>query len=371
MPDVHRVAIIMAGGSGERFWPLSRRNRPKQFLRLAGERTLLEQAVETIAPLFTPEDMFIATGEHLIEATSSLLPHFPASNIIAEPFPRNTAGCIVLATAHLLARTGGDGTRMIAAVLASDHRITDEERYRETLRTALAAAEAKNALITLGVAPTRPETGYGYIEVSGERIILPGTAADIPVFAASRFHEKPDRHAAETYLATGNHLWNSGMFFWRISSFLAELETAAPALAWAVHGIAGACSAGDRERVRAIFHDLPAVSIDHALMERARRVLVVRSDFGWDDIGAWDALDRTMPHDGDGNIAVGGPVLLDSRDCIVLNEPGPAERTVAVVGVEGLAVIVSGDAVLVVPKDRAQEVRAVVAELKRRGSDRL
>lgn len=361
----------MAGGSGERFWPLSRRARPKQFLRLAGERTLLEQAVETIAPLFPPEDIFIATGEHLVGATSRLLPRFPAANIIAEPFPRNTAGCLVLATAHLLARAAGDGTRTVVAALAADHRILTPERYRETLRTALDAAEREDALVTLGIAPSRPETGYGYIEVSGERIELPAAPADIPVFAACRFHEKPDRETAAAYLATGRHLWNSGMFFWRISSFLDELSSASPRLARAVESLAAALRDGDYGRVHSIFRDLPAVSIDYALMEKARRVLVVRSDFGWDDVGAWDALDRTMPRDGRGNVTVGGPVLVECSDCIVINEPGPLERTVAVVGGDGLAVIVSGDAVLVVPKDRTQEVRAAVAELRRRGSDHI
>jgi mannose-1-phosphate guanylyltransferase len=161
------------------------------------------------------------------------------------------------------------------------------------------------------------------------------------------------------------------MFFWRISSFLAELSAASPQLARAVEPIAAALRDGDDKWVRSLFRDLPAVSIDYALMEKARRVLVVKSDFGWDDIGAWDALDRTMPLDGSGNVTVGDPVLVNCSGCIVVNEPGSAKQTVAVVGMDGFVVIVSGDAVLVVPKDRTQEVRAAVAELKRRGSDRL
>lgn len=372
MTDDKRYAVIMAGGSGERFWPLSRRSRPKQFLRLADSaKTLLEQAVEAITPLFPLDAIFIATGEHLAEATRELLPHIPAANVIAEPYQRNTAGCLVFATAHLLARFGNDAARAVVAVLASDHLIADPDRYRETLRTALAVADREEVLVTLGIAPNRPETGYGYIEVSGERLDVPAAPGDIPVYASSRFHEKPDRDAATAYLATGRHLWNSGMFFWRISSFLAELSAASPQLARAVEPIAAALRDGDDKWVRSLFRDLPAVSIDYALMEKARRVLVVKSDFGWDDIGAWDALDRTMPLDGSGNVTVGDPVLVNCSGCIVVNEPGSAKQTVAVVGMDGFVVIVSGDAVLVVPKDRTQEVRAAVAELKRRGSDRL
>lgn len=364
-----RVAVIMAGGSGERFWPLSRVSKPKQFLRLAeGTRTLFEQAVDNIAPLFAPEDIFIATGEHLVPMTRAAMPSIPPGNILAEPFKRNTAGCLVYAAAHILARYGGDGSDIVMAVLAADHTIANPDDYRRVIGASLDIADARDDIVTLGIDPVRPETGYGYIEAGNPRLAIPGIPAEIPVFPVERFQEKPDRKTAEAYVASGRFFWNSGMFFWKLSIFLRELSLAAPEFFRAAGEMSRAIARGDDAAVREVFEALPGISIDYCLMEKTRRVLVVESGFGWDDVGSWDALDRTMRHDELGNITDGDPVLVDTRGCIVYNEPGAAERAVAVVGVEGLAVIVSGDAVLVIPKDRVQEVRKAVEELKRRGS---
>ncbi len=367
-----RVAVVMAGGSGERFWPLSRITRPKQFLRLAGgTRTLFEQAIDNIAPLFPSDHVFIATGKHLIGETRAAFPALPSENIIAEPCKRNTAGCLALAAAYILARYGGDGSDILMAVVAADHAILNPQRYRQILDTALTIADHSGNIVTLGINPTRPETGYGYIEAKRDRISVPGIPDDIPVFPVERFHEKPNRETAAEYVASGRFFWNSGMFFWRLSDFFRELTEVSPDIAHTVTAIAGFLSRGDAEAAANCFQELPNISIDYALMEKTRRVLVVESDFGWDDIGAWDALQRTMPKDESGNIAVGDPVLVDARDCIVYNEPGPERCAVAVVGVEGLTVIVSEDAVLVVPRDRVQEVRKAVEELKRRGASQV
>ncbi len=294
----------------------------------------------------------------------------PPENILAEPFKRNTAGCLVFTAAHLLARHGA-GEDVVMAVVAADHTIADTSRYRHVLDTAMTVAEHEDALVTIGIHPDRPETGYGYIEIGGDRLITPGVAEDIPVYPVACFREKPDRPTAEKYIASGRAFWNSGMFFWRLSRFLRELETAAPQARRILDEMAGALAEGNTKKANAAFERLPDISIDYALMERTRRVLVVEADFGWDDVGAWDALDRTLPHDERGNVLVGDPVLVDTRDSIVYNEPGADRVAVAVVGVEGLAVIVSGDSVLVIPKDRAQEVRAAVAELKKRGAKQV
>ena len=327
--------------------------------------TLLAQAIKAVEPLIPARDIHIATGVALAEATRELVPLIPETNYILEPERRNTAGCLILAAARFLASGDTDAT---LAVLAADHRIADTGRFRDVIRTALAAAEREDALVTLGVAPDRPETGYGYIEAADDTINIPG-ADRIEVHPVLRFREKPDRDTAASYIATGRFLWNSGMFFWRLPVFLRELESASPALARAARDMAEAIARGDGKSLEILFRGLPAISIDYALMEKAGRVLVVRADFGWDDIGAWDVLDRTAERDGMGNVAIGDPVMVDCRDCIVVNQPG--RKAAAVVGVEGLAVIVTDDAVLVIPKDRAQDVRKVVAELKKRGAEQV
>ncbi len=368
---IERVAVVMAGGSGERFWPLSRRLRPKQFLRLADrQRTLFEQALDNIAPLFPPDRILISTGGNLVDITTAAAPSIPSGNILAEPCRRNTAGCMVYTAAHIIARYG-DGTDVVMAVVAADHTIANPARYRQVLEAAMTVAEREDALVTLGIDPDRPETGYGYIEIGGDRLETPGIPGDIPVFPVGCFHEKPNRDAAAEYVASGRFFWNSGMFFWRISRFLRELEEAAPESRRILTVMAEALAGGNPGDAHAAFECLPNISIDYALMERARRVLVVEADFGWDDVGAWDALNRTMPHDENGNVTVGDPVLVDTRDSIVYNEPGAERMAVAVVGVEGLAVIVSGDAVLVVPRDRVQEVRKAVEDLKKRGAGQV
>jgi mannose-1-phosphate guanylyltransferase len=359
-----RFGVIMAGGAGERFWPVSRRDRPKQLLRLTrADKTLLQESVDRLAPLIPPERILVATAAHLVEPIRSAGTGLPAENVIGEPCRRNTAGCLAFAAAHLIAR-GGDPATLSMAVLTADHCIGDEDRFREDVGTALAAAEGEGALVTIGVPPTRPETGYGYVEA--EQAAPEGRA--VPV---SQFYEKPDAETARHYVDSGRFLWNSGMFFWTVAAFLSELDRAGTKHARAARAMAAALVAGDEERVQTVFEGLENISIDYALMEKAHTVRVVRARFAWDDVGAWDALDRSFPRDADGNVAVGDPVLIDTRDSVVYNEPGADARAVSVVGVEGLAVIVSADGVLVVPKDRAQDVRRAVDELKKRGAAQL
>jgi mannose-1-phosphate guanylyltransferase len=361
---IQRFAVIMAGGSGERFWPASRQARPKQLLRLTDERrSMLEEAIDRIAPLIAPENVIVATNEILADPIAAAIPRLPRENVIAEPAKRNTAACLALAAAHLAKRVGPDGEASMA-VLTADHRITDEQRFRETVALALDFAEANDALVTIGVVPTRPETGYGYIEVAEA-----GARGQGRVLPVGRFLEKPDLETARRFATSGRHLWNSGMFFWRVSSFLSGLDRHMPDLARATAAMRADLASGSG-CLSEIFSGLADVSIDVGLMERAGNVHVVPATFPWDDVGAWDALARTRVPDLQGNVADPGTVLVDARDCIVYNAAGEA-MAVAVVGVTGLVVATTPDAVLVCDRERAQDVKRAVAALRERGRERF
>ncbi|HZR82060.1 MAG TPA: sugar phosphate nucleotidyltransferase [Candidatus Binatia bacterium] len=393
---MRRFAVIMAGGAGERFWPVSRRLRPKQLLRLTDpERSMIAEAIDRIAPLIPRENVLVATSEALGGAIAAAVPDLPRDNLIAEPAKRNTAACLALAAAHVAERRGPIDDVSIA-VLTADHRIGEPERFRATVDAALSFAEGNDVLVTIGVMPTRPETGYGYIEVAadaeaagatGERgegsewapeHPVPTSPAfgidpdDLRVLPVARFREKPDAATAAEWARSGRHYWNSGMFFWRATSFLEGLARHMPELARATDGMRAALRAGDARPsdLRAIFEALADVPIDVGLMERATNVHVVPATFPWDDVGAWDALARSRPADRDGNVVEGDAVLLGARDCVVYNDGGE-EMAVAAIGVEGLIVVTTPDGVLVCSKERAQDVRRAVAEIRARGRDRL
>ncbi|HQE82996.1 MAG TPA: sugar phosphate nucleotidyltransferase [Candidatus Hydrogenedentes bacterium] len=370
IPQTIRAAVIMAGGSGERFWPLSRRLRPKQLLCLTSpNRTLLAEAVSRVAPVVPPKDMYIVTGRHLVDPIREAGTGVPPENVIAEPCKRNTSGALAYAAACMMARYDAAPQNITMAVTTADHEIGDAERFQQTVAAALDVVERDGVLATLGVAPTRAETGYGYIQIAEDaRFVSEG---DVAIYPVTAFHEKPNREMAEGFVSSGRYFWNSGMFFWRISDFLDELDRVRPALAMAVRDMAEAAKEGDELGVHKIFEKLEDISIDYALMEHARRVVMARAEFPWDDIGAWPALDRTMARDSRGNAGRGEPVLIDCDNCIVYNEPGSGKVAVGVVGCEDLIVVVTSDGVLVAPKDRAQDVRLVVAELKARGTGQV
>ncbi len=369
--SIVRVGIIMAGGSGERFWPVSRRHHPKQLLRLTSpNETMLGEAVSRIAPLIPPERVYVVTAEHLVQAIQDADVGVPSDNVIAEPCKRNTGGCLAFAAAHVLAHHGGDPARISMAVITADHLIGDTDRFRRTVDVALEIAEKNGVLATHGIIPTRPETGYGYIQA--EDMDNPvWDSGDILAYPVAAFHEKPNHDKAQDFIATGSYFWNSGMFFWRIDTFLEELEAARPDMAEAVRKMHEAMNMNDKGSVRAIFEGLDDISIDYALMEHAKQVVVVGADYPWDDVGAWTSLDRTREHDEQGNVARGGPVLIDTHNSIVYNDVGAEDMAVSVVGMDNVVVVVSKDGVLVVPKDRAQDVRHAVAELKARGAKQI
>ncbi|MBE7557450.1 NTP transferase domain-containing protein [bacterium] len=363
------LAVIMAGGSGERFWPLSRRHRPKQLLTLSESGgSLLEQAVARARRVFPPERTFIATTAALRSAIVDARLGVPPENVLAEPDRRNTAGALIFVAAALRARLG-QGADPVLAVLTADHHIGQPERFAATLSACLAEAATGESLVVIGIPPSRPETGYGYLELDEAKGAV-AVREGLPVLPVVRFREKPDAATAEAFVASGRFLWNSGMFFWRLSRFISELAAAAPELAEIAAALAASLARGDESQAVELFRRLPDISIDHALMERAQCVRLVRGTFPWDDVGAWDALMRSFAHDPDGNVAVGDPVLVGARDCLVYNDAG--ERiAVCAVGVSELAIIVTDDAVLVTPKARAQEVREAVRRLRQRDAPQL
>ena len=297
-----RFGIIMAGGAGERFWPLSRKDRPKQLLALAHPtESMLAQAVRRMSAVAPPERTFVITGGHLVEAIRAADTGLAPENIVAEPCKRNTSGALAWITAHIMAQYPDlPPNQLSLAVTTADHRIGDDALFQRTLTTALDAAEGHDALVVCGIVPGHPETGFGYIQASNPD--NPLTEGDIPVYTVKAFHEKPNRQKAEDFLAAGTYYWNSGMFFWTASAFLRELEDARPELGAAIVAMGKALAAGDTARAAQLFSGLDDISIDYALMEHARRVLMVKGAFPWGDLGLWTSLEDVHDKDARGKL---------------------------------------------------------------------
>jgi len=364
-----KVIVIMAGGAGERFWPLSRQSHPKQLLKLTGSgQSLLEEAVERSMAIVPPGNIYIATSKHLQQAIIDADLGIPADNVIAEPCKRNTAGCLIYAAATILARANLSPEELTMGVLTADHRIPDTTPFVRTVEAAMDTAEQNDALVTVGIQPVRPETGYGYIEVAEA---LPKDSTSVPGLRVASFREKPTADNAAKYIASGRFLWNSGMFFWRLSTFQNEFGRANPVMAQTLEDLTDALMDHSTKRAEEIFDALPNISIDYALMEKASNVMVIPGKFVWDDVGSWDALDRTIPHDNDGNVRVGEPILIDCKDCIVYNADGQKKLAVGVVGMNDVIVVVKGDSLLILPKNRAQDVRKVVVALRDQNATQL
>jgi mannose-1-phosphate guanylyltransferase len=350
----------MAGGAGERFWPLSRRHRPKQLLRLTSGRTLLEEAVERIVALTGYENLYVATGADQAPLVRKALPRLAPENVLAEPMGRDTAACLALALAKM-SRRGGDPTM---AVMTADHSIGPPERFSADCTAAFEQAEAEDVLLTFGIQPTRPDTGFGYIEL-GEKI---AERKSSEVFKVVRFREKPNEETARQFLAAGHFLWNSGMFVWRTSVLRKAMEECAPRLAEASDEIASTLDEPDEdERLFQIFNGLSKTSIDYAIMERAANVQCVRATFEWDDIGTWSALARHRDADMQGNVVVGEALALETKGSIIFADTGDESGKtplVATFGVEDLVVVATDDAVLVCHRSQAQRVKEITQKLR-------
>ena len=349
-------AVIMAGGSGTRFWPASRPGRPKQLLPLApgDERSLLRATIDRIAPLVPIERVLVVTSAELAAPTRAELPDLPAANVLAEPCGRNTAPCVGWAAAHVRRRD----PEAAMLVLPADHHIGDEPAYLDVLRRGLEAC-ADGSLVTVGIEPSRPETGYGYLEV-GEAI-APG------VHEARRFVEKPNLLRAEQFLAAGNFLWNSGMFFFRADAILEQIARCLPGLSEGLEALDAAAAEGREAEVAAtVYPELPSISIDHGVMEKAAGVKVVPGSFGWSDLGSWTTAWELASKDERGNAAPAASVIVDAEGNFV---QAPAGKQVALVGVKDLVVVDTGDALLVVPRSMSQRVREVKEALAAREGD--
>lgn len=344
-------ALILAGGSGTRFWPLSRRRRPKQLLALDGETSLLRATVDRLAPLVAAEAVWVCTTAALADAVRAELPDVPAEQVLVEPCGRNTAPAI----GWSLVRMPPAKRRGVVAVLPADHRFGDAVAFRDALGRAAAAAERHDRVLALGVTPRWAEPGYGYLEL-GEAL------ADDGLRAVARFTEKPDAATAARYLAGRNHLWNAGIFVFRGATLLDQLAHFEPAIG---RGLAALEAAP--ERLAEIYPELPSISIDYAVMERLDSIATLPLDCGWSDLGSWEALAEVLPAAAAGNRRRGDVVAVDAHDNLLYADHG----TVAVVGVDGLVVVRTGDAVLVVPRERSQDVRLLVERLREQGRDDL
>lgn len=342
-------AVIMAGGSGTRFWPLSRAARPKQLLPLSGEVSLLRATRDRIANLVSPEHTLVVTSEALAPAIRAELPELPAQNVLAEPVGRNTAPCVGWA-ASVVARSDPGA---VLAVLPADHHIGEPAVFERVLQRAIEAAR-EGDMVTVGIRPTRAETGYGYVELGEE--LAPG------VQRARRFVEKPDELRARQFLASGRFLWNSGMFFFRADELLGMVRTHLPGLGDTLRQYDEAAVRGEETAlIQATYAGLPDISIDHGVMEKAARVAVVPGDFGWSDVGSWTSAWELAARDENENALFGEVVTVETRGSYVR---GSAGKAIAVVGLDDVVVVDTPDALLVMPRSRAQDVRAVVNALK-------
>ena len=360
-------SIIMAGGSGTRFWPLSRRERPKQFLPIGTDTPLIVETLKRLDGVIERRNCRVVAGPHHRGHLAECLPDFVDDQFVIEPCPRNTAPCLGLAAIHV----AHEDPTAVMAVLPADHHVADVARYQGLIRTAERFAAAGD-VVTLGITPSRPETGYGYIKTASR---LDMNEEDVsPGYTVERFVEKPDSETARRYVASGDFLWNSGMFFLSVRTLLDTICTYMPDLAEGLDRIAKAIGTPEyQETLDEVFPTLPAISIDYGIMEplsqttSGPRVTVLEADIGWNDVGHWGALDDFVAADTDGNVINGNGVMVDAYRNTIHSE----SAVVACIGVSDLVVVQTEDAILVCPKDRAQNVRAIVDRLKASGKEGL
>lgn len=339
-------ALIMAGGKGTRFWPLSTEEKPKQFLNLIGDKTMIQMTVDRILPIIPIERVFVCTGERYVDFVKEQLPNIPDRNIIVEPEGRNTAPCVAL-SAMIIKRYYKDSTMV---VLASDHLIGKEEEFRNIiLKSKEFLNDYTTAIVTLGMTPNRPETGYGYIEV-GEKE-LDGNS--IGVNRVNRFVEKPNKEKALEYLEKGNFLWNGGMFMWRVEGILSKVKEYMPSTYEALSGIEEVEDYEIQRYVYENYKNTEATSIDYGILEKSDEIYVVPSDINWDDIGSWDAMERYIKKDASGNIIVGKSKVNNAINNLIVS----AGKKIIVDGVDNIYILECQDSILIGKKNSISNLR--------------
>ena len=355
---MNKTALIMAGGRGERFWPRSRKTLPKQFLSLTGDgRTMIQLTVERLLPMMGIEDIYISTNESYRELVKEQLPGLPAENILCEPVGRNTAPCIGLGAVHIQKKYGD----ALMLVLPSDHEIVMKDVFRETLEKVCNIAEQGPNLVTIGITPNYPETGYGYIKYRPDAPFEAG-------FEVERFVEKPPLELAKQYLASGQYLWNSGMFGWKVSTLLENMKTYMPENFIRLTAIREAVGTPEEDAVlKKEFPGMDAQSIDYGIMEKADHIYTVPGSFGWDDVGSWLAVERLQKADENGNVITGDVLTTGTSNCIIQGD----RQLIAAVGLKDIVVVDTEDAILILNKENAGDIKKILEQLRAAGRDSL
>lgn len=355
-----KTAIIMAGGAGERFWPFSRKLKPKQLLPLTSNKSMLHESIDKISSIVAVDDCYIVTNYLLKDAILKDIPHFPERNILCEPIGKNTAPCLAFASAVLKKKYDD----CLVAVVTADHLIKDDEVFVNNINLALDAAEKDKVIVTIGIPPNRPETGYGYIQISDWL----GKTKDGWLGKVKCFHEKPDLETAKHYLASGDYFWNSGMFFYRNSTMLDAFKNFMPELYSGILKINQGWDTNEEQQViKECFANFQSVSIDVGVMEKFPEIKMVKADFYWDDIGSWTSLERIGKTDENGNVFLGNVVAVESKNTIAYagsKNDGTKQPLIGLIGISDCVVVISDGCVLVCPKDRVQDVKKIVNKLK-------
>lgn len=344
--------IILAGGNGERFWPISTTERPKQFVDLFEGKPLIRHAVDRLEGLIPPERILVITAERFVNLTREVLPMIPEENIIGEPCRRDTAAAVAVAVGLVKKLGGADA---VGCILTADHIMTPIEAFRATLKDAIEAASRSDAIVTMGIVPTAPETGYGYIQVANAAGDTIGETVFCPV---ARFVEKPDLKTAESYLASGGYYWNSGMFVWKVATMAEAFVRHAPDIAGLIDAVASEKST--QAVLGETYPTTRAISVDFAVMEKAEKILVARCSFTWNDVGNWLSLPTFFAADQAGNTRLGRTVALETTGSIIVSDD---THPVAVLGLDNVVVVQTTNGTLVCAKDRVQEIKKLIKEL--------